>query len=132
MNTDKKVDVESLYKYQDLTSDILNCAFEVHNSLGCGFLERVYEKTLIRELELRGLKLTTQKVIKIKYKDKDVGIYLADLIVENKVIVELKVVEFLSKIHKAQAINYLKASGYRVALILNFSKPRLEYKRAIV
>ena len=134
MNTDtnKGFKSDEKYKYQDLTSNILNCAFEVHNSLGCGFLEKVYEKALIHELESRGLKVTTQKAIKIKYKDKDVGIYFADIIVEDKVIVELKVVEFLSKIHKAQAINYLRASGYKVALILNFSKPRLEYKRVAV
>jgi len=132
MNTDYSLKSDSAYRYQNLTSDILNCAFEIHNSLGCGFLEKVYEKALIYELESRGLKVTSQKAIKIKYKDKEVGVYLADLTIENKVIVELKVVEFLSKIHKAQVINYLRATGYKVALILNFSKPRLEYKRVVV
>ena len=126
MNSDKKE-----YKYRDITGLILKFAFEVHNSLGCGFLEKVYERALIYELNKNDLKAETQKSMKITYKGQSVGIYTADLIVENKVIVELKTVDYLTIIHKAQALNYLKASGYDVALILNFAKPRLEYKRVV-
>jgi GxxExxY protein len=119
------------YKYKELTGLILKSAFEVHNSLGCGFLEKVYEKALIYGLREKGLKLETQKAIKIIYKGQDVGVYVADIVVEGKVIVELKVVNFLTDIYMAQALNYLRASGKDVALILNFAKPRLEYKRVV-
>ena len=127
MDTDKSKE----YKYSELTGIILKAAFEVHNTLGCGFLEKVYEKALIYEFKTYNLKLETQKAIKITYKGQDVGTYIADIIVEDKVIVELKVVDFLATIHKAQVLNYLKASGYEVALILNFAKPKLEYKRIV-
>ena len=127
MNTGKVTE----YKHRELTGLILEAAFEVHNTLGCGFLEKVYERALICELKKRGLKLETQKAIKIKYKDQEVGTYVADLIVERKVIVELKVVNFLAAIHKAQALNYLRASNCEVALILNFAKPKLEYRRVV-
>jgi len=128
MNTDKG----KKYKHQELTSKILSCAFEVHNTLGCGFLEKVYERAMILELQANGLSIETQKPIKITYKGKDVGNYIADIIVENKVIVELKTAEFLTKIHKAQLLNYLRATGYEVGLILNFARPKLEYKRVVV
>ncbi len=103
----------------------------MHNALGCGFLEKVYERALILELKAKGLLLETQKGIKIAYKGQNVGTYVADIIVEDKVIVELKVANLLTIIHKAQVLNYLKASGYEVALILNFAKPKLEYKRVV-
>lgn len=128
MDTDK---TKRKYKYQELTSLILKAAFEVHNALGCGFLEKVYERALILELKAKGLLLETQKGIKIAYKGQNVGTYVADIIVEDKVIVELKVANLLTIIHKAQVLNYLKASGYEVALILNFAKPKLEYKRVV-
>ncbi|MDP2940253.1 MAG: GxxExxY protein [Candidatus Omnitrophota bacterium] len=127
MNTDKKGE----YKHKDITGKILKAAFEVHNTLGCGFLEKVYQRALIYELQQEGLSLETQKAIKINYKDRDVGVYIADIMVENRIIVELKVVDYLTIIHKAQTLNYLRASGKEVALILNFAKPKLEYKRVI-
>ncbi|MDO9543083.1 MAG: GxxExxY protein [Kiritimatiellia bacterium] len=129
MHSDKKT---KEYKHQDLTGKIISCAFEVQNSLGCGFLEKVYQKALLYELQTKGLKVEIQKPIKIFYKDQNIGIYIADLIVEEKVIVELKTAEFLTKIHLAQTLNYLKASGYEVGLILNFARPRLEYKRVVI
>ena len=128
MNSDKK----SGYKHKELTGLILEAAFEVHNALGCGFLEKVYEKALIYELRTKGLKVEIQKAISITYKDQDVGTYIADIVVEHKVIVELKVVNFLTAIHKAQALNYLRASGNDVALMLNFAKPKLEYRRVVI
>ena len=128
MHTDKKGEE---YKYKELTGKIISCAFEVQNQLGCGFLEKVYQKALLYELQRAGLKTEAQKPIKIVYKDQGIGTYLADFVIEDKVIVELKTVEFLTKIHKAQTLNYLKASGYEVGLLLNFARPKLEYKRVV-
>jgi len=124
--------VSNNFKHKDITSQILSAAFEVHNTLGCGFLEKVYENALLYELKQRGLKVETQKEIKVYYKKTEVGIYLADMIVEKKVIIELKVSEAISNIHEAQLLNYLKASSYEVGLILNFAKTRLEYKRLVM
>ncbi|MEW6609100.1 MAG: GxxExxY protein [bacterium] len=127
MNTDNK-----RFKYKEITYQILNAAFEVHNILGCGFLEKVYENSVVCELRLKGMKVEAQKKIEIFYKGKEVGIYVADLIIEDKVIVEVKAVDEISKIHKAQLLNYLKATGYEVGLILNFAKTKLEYERLVV
>jgi GxxExxY protein len=129
MHTDKKSEE---YKYQELTGKIISCAFEVQNNLGCGFLEKVYQKALIHELKTKALKVEIEKPIKIVYKGQNIATYIADLIVEDKVIVELKTVDFLTKVHVAQTLNYLKASGYEVGLILNFARPKLEYKRVVV
>ncbi len=134
MNTDKeKINTDNImdYKYGDLTEKILGCTFEVHNGLGCGFLEKVYQKALESELSEKGLKIKVNKGVKIFYKEKEVGFYIPDFIVEEKVIVELKTVDFLTKAHTAQVINYLKATGYAVGLILNFNQPRLQYKRVV-
>lgn len=125
-------DESKTYKYKELTGKILGCAFEVHNTLGCGFLEKVYERAIVIELQANSLGVETQKRIKISYKGKDVGNYMPDIIVENKVIVDLKTVEFLTKIHTAQLLNYLRATGFEVGLILNFARPRLEYKRVVI
>jgi GxxExxY protein len=120
------------FKYKELTHEILNAAFEVHNILGCGFLEKVYEKALAYELKLRGLSVETQKEKKVYYKKFDVGLYISDMVIENKIIVELKTVEAISNIHEAQLLNYLKVSGYEVGLILNFANTKLEYKRLVM
>lgn len=135
MHTDKikiHTDKTEEYKHRELTGEIISCAFEVQNSLGCGFLEKVYQRALIYEFQAKGLKVEIEKPIKIVYKGQNIGIYVADLIVEGKVIVELKTVDFLTKVHTAQTLNYLKASGYEVGLILNFARPKLEYKRLVV
>jgi len=124
MNTDGKK-----FKHKELTHEILSAAFEVHNVLGCGFLEKVYENALLHELDMRGIKAEAQKEIEVIYKDHNVGSYMADIIVEDSVILELKAVEHITKLHKAQLLNYLKATGYEVGMILNFAKPRLEYHR---
>ena len=129
MHTDRKV---KEYKYEELTGKIISCAFEVQNNLGCGFLEKVYQNALLYELQIAGLKAEAQKPIKIVYKNRGIGTYIADFVIEDKVIVELKTVEFLTKIHKAQVLNYLKAAGFQVGLILNFARPKLEYKRVVV
>jgi GxxExxY protein len=119
------------YKHKEITEKIIKCSFEVQNNLGCGFLEKVYHKALLHEFKTENLKVEHQKVFKIFYKDKEVGIYMPDFVVDDKIIVEIKSVEFLTKTHKAQLLNYLKAANYEVGLILNFFNPRLEYKRIV-
>ena len=121
-----------IFKYKELTEQILGAAFEVHNTLGCGFLEKVYENALVYELKQRGLKVTSQKEIKVSYKSQEVGLYVCDILVGEQVIVEVKAVEGITGLHQAQLLNYLKGSGYEVGLILNFGKPKLEYKRLVV
>ncbi|KPJ61893.1 MAG: GxxExxY protein [Planctomycetes bacterium DG_23] len=110
----------------------MSAAFEVHNVLGAGFVEKVYENGLFKELRLRGLKVEQQKEVAVEYKGEEVGTYFADLLVEEKVIIEVKAVDSVSTVHEAQVINYLKASGFQVGLLLNFASPKLEYKRLVL
>jgi GxxExxY protein len=126
MDTDKKV------LHEDLTKDIIGAAFDVHNALGCGLLEKVYENALAHELALRKHVVTPQKEFTVTYKDKDVGIYYADLVVDDKVVVEVKSVNDLGDVHRAQVLNYLKVSGIRVGLLLNFARPKLKFERLVV
>ena len=100
--------------------------------LGHGFLEKVYENALITELRLKGLKAESQEPLKVFYKDNMVGEYFADIIVENKVIVELKAVERIEKVHQAQLLNYLKATGIKVGLLVNMRYPKAEIKRMVL
>jgi GxxExxY protein len=114
---------------EDITYQINGAIFEVNSILGSGFLEKVYENALIVELRKRGLKAVAQVPITIKYKEEMVGEYFADILVEEIVIIEMKVVEQLQKIHEAQLLNYLKATGLKVGLLVNFKYPRAEIKR---
>jgi GxxExxY protein len=116
----------------DVTYAINGAVFEINKILGPGFLEKVYENALVFELEKRGVKAESQVPIKVSYKRKVVGEYVADLLVEDKVIVELKTVEALDKIHEAQLLNYLKATGIRVGMLVNFKHPRAEIKRMVL
>ncbi len=118
--------------HRELTKEIIDSAYNVHNSLGCGLLERVYGNALVWDLELKKRKVLSQKEFKVLYQGKEVGIYYADLVVENKVIVEVKSVEKLDDIHRAQLMNYLRISGIRVGLLVNFSRPKLEYERFVI
>jgi GxxExxY protein len=113
----------------ELTEVVIGSAFEVANVLGSGFLEKVYERALIQELTLRGLSAKPQVSFPFCYKGRYVGEYVADLVVEEKLIVELKCVDRFSSEHLAQCINYLKASHLHVALLINFQKPKVEWKR---
>jgi GxxExxY protein len=106
--------------------------FEVHKVLDPGFLESIYEKALIKELESRGIKVKTQKVIDLMYKDRKIGIHRLDLVVDSKVVIELKTVERFSVHHKAQLTSYLKASGYKLGILVNFSKSKVEYQRVLI
>jgi len=117
---------------KELSDKIIGCAFEVYNQLGNGFLEKVYEKSLMYEFSLNGIKAEIQVPIQILYKNKNVGDYFADIIVENKIILELKHTSNIENIHIAQLINYLKATGFKLGYILNFGNDeKLQFKRII-
>jgi len=118
------------YLHKEITDRIIKCFYEVYNQLGYGFLEKVYENALQDELTVNGLKITRQQPIKVWYKSKIVGEYCADIVVENKVIVELKAAEALCEENEFQLINYLKATNLEVGLLLNFGK-KPEIKRKI-
>ncbi len=115
----------------EITYAINGAVFEVNKVLGPGFLEKVYENALIVELSGRGLQVESQVPIRVTYKGSYVGEYIADLLVEGHVIVELKTVENLDKIHEAQLLNYLKATGKPVGLLVNFKSPKAEIKRMV-
>jgi len=116
----------------DITYAINGAVFEVNRILGSGFLEKVYENALLVELKRRRLKAESQVPIRVLYKESVVGEYIADILVEDKVIVELKTVETLEKIHEAQLLNYLKATGIRVGILVNFKHPKAEIKRMVL
>lgn len=116
----------------DITYAINGAVFEVNRILGSGFLEKVYENALLVELKRRGLKAESQVSIRVLYKESVVGEYIADILVESKVIVELKTVETIDKIHEAQLLNYLKATGIRVGILVNFKHPKAEIKRMVL
>ncbi len=118
--------------YPDLSYKIMGGIFEVHKELGPGFLESVYEKALVRELLSKGLKVETQKTIELTYKDEKIGVHRLDLVVDDKVVVELKTVERFCMHHKAQLTSYLKASGYKLGILVNFSKSKVEYQRVLI
>ncbi len=116
--------------YEELTHEIIKAFYEVHKTLGFGFLEQVYQNALYKELCRRGLKVECQKQIRVFYKDEVVGFYVADMVVEDTVILELKAVQSLRLEHEFQLINYLKATGMQVGLLLNFGHSA-EFKRKI-
>jgi GxxExxY protein len=116
----------------DVTYAINGAVFEVNRVLGPGFLEKVYENALLIELKRKGLKAGSQTPIKVFYKGNAVGEYIVDILVEGKVIVELKTVEKLEKAHEAQLLNYPKATGIHVGLLVNFKHPKAEVKRMVL
>jgi len=115
--------------HRDLTEQIIGAAMEVHNTLGSGFLEKVYENALAVELRLRGLDVKQQHSTEVTYKGRVVGQYVADILVAGLVVMELKALDTLTGDHEAQVLNYLKATGLRIGLLINFGRPRLEWKR---
>lgn len=126
------MDMDARGSDADLTEAVIGAAFEVANVLGAGFLEKVYERALIRELALHGVSAKAQVSFPVCYKGQYVGEYLADLVVEETLIVELKCVDRFANEHLAQCINYLKAAGLRVSLLINFQRPRVEWKRILL
>lgn len=112
-----------------ITEAIIGAAMKVSNTLGVGFLEKVYENALVVELKKAGLKIQQQRTIKVVYEGVVVGNYVADLIVDGAVLVELKVAKTIDEVHQAQLLNYLKATGLKIGLLLNFGTSRLGIKR---
>jgi GxxExxY protein len=112
-----------------LTERIIGAGFAVSNTLGHGFLEAVYRNALATELEFAGLKVELEKTFPVNNRDRRVGVYLADVVVDGQVIVELKVAASLAGAHRAQLLNYLKASRLPVGLLLTFGLPRLQWSR---
>lgn len=123
MNTDKNC-------LDALSEKVLGAVFEVSNTLG-GFLEKVYQRALLRELHLRSIRVTAEVSLPVTYKGFAVGEYFADLLVEDVLVVELKCAERLANEQVAQCLNYLRASGRRVCLLVNFRKPKVEWQRIV-
>jgi len=120
------------YPDSELTQSIIGAAFEVHNTLGAGFLEKVYRNALTKELRLQGHQVETEAKIPVYYKGELVGDYYADILVSGRVIVELKALSKLTSEHEAQLLNYLKATGHRIGLLLNFGTRKVQIKRRIL
>ena len=118
-----------MMKIDEITEKVIGACFEVINELGAGFLETVYEKSLLIALRQKGLLAQAQVPIEVQFRDQIVGQYVSDIIVENRVCVELKAVKQLAPEHLAQTINYLRATGLPTALLVNFGSKKLEYRR---
>jgi GxxExxY protein len=125
------MNIDELACPDSLTERVLAAVFEVSNTLGAGFLEKVYERALLSELALRGISAAAQASFTIVYKGHNIGEYCADILVENVLVVELKCVEHLASEHTAQCLNYLRASGRTVCLLVNFQRPKVEWKRIV-
>jgi GxxExxY protein len=124
MNTDE-------HRYGGLTERIIGCGYAVSNGLGCGFLEKVYENALVHELRKAGLSVAQQVRFLVMYDGVEVGEYIADIVVEGTVLIELKAVKALDDVHSAQCINLLRVTRLPVCLLLNYAKPKLEIKRFV-
>jgi GxxExxY protein len=119
--------------YEDITEKIRQASFEVHKYFGNGFLEKVYENALAYKIRTLNMVCTQQKPVNVYFEDHViVGEYFADIEVDNKIIIEVKAIEMLDKIHFAQLKNYLKATKYRLGLLINFGAPKLQFKRIIM
>ncbi len=126
MNTDKyRLELDKI------TERIIGCAYTVANTMGSGFLEKVYENALTHELCKAGLEVTQQSSIQVRYDTIVAGEYTADLLVNDSVIIELKTVKDLDSIHMAQCLNYLKATKRKICLLINFGKPKIDIKRIV-
>jgi GxxExxY protein len=124
------MDTENKYLHQEITEKIISAYYNVYNFLGFGFLEKVYENSIEIELKKFGLEVEKQYPVSVYYDNIEVGKYFADIIVEQKVIVELKATEELCREHELQLINYLKATDFEIGLLLNFGK-KADFKRKI-
>jgi GxxExxY protein len=119
------------FPHAALTKQIIGAAFEVHRVLGFGFLEKVYEAALTRELRSSGHRVINQAEMEVTYKGESVGVYYADLLVDDAVICEVKALDKLAPAHEAQLLNYLKATGTKVGLLLNFGPQGVQVKRMV-
>jgi len=118
-------------EFKEITEKIIGCAYKVYNKMGYGFLESVYEKCLLIELRKAGLKSEYQKQIIVNYEGEVVGNFIADIFVEELIILELKSVKNLAKAHEVQLVNYLVATGTNVGLLINFGEDKVEIKRKV-
>jgi len=118
-------------EFNHITEKVIGCAFTVSNKLGSGFLEKVYENALALEIRKSGLNVKQQHPILVFYDNEVIGEFVCDLLVENCVMVELKTVKNLDDIHMAQCLNYLRATGMQICLLINFYKARIEIKRIV-
>jgi GxxExxY protein len=125
MNAASRVELNSI------TRAIIQAAYRVSNELGCGFLEKVYENALALELRWTGHRVTQQHGVDVRYRKEIVGRYIVDLLIDDCVVIELKAMTSLDPIHRAQCLNYLRATGLRVGLLLNFGRPKLEIHRVV-
>ncbi len=115
----------------DVSRSVIGAAFRVANALGVGFLEKVYENALAVELRLCGHSVEQQRPIEVRYRNQIVGIYQADLVVDGRLVIELKAVDALSPNHKSQCLNYLRACGLHTGLLINFGRPRIDILRIL-
>jgi GxxExxY protein len=115
----------------ELIATVVGAAYDVANTLGCGFLEKVYGRALIRELTLRGCTVEAQHSYDVTYQGERIGEYFADIIIEGRLVIELKCAEAFSNQHLAQCLNYLKVSGLRTALLIDFQHPKVEWRRVV-
>jgi GxxExxY protein len=118
--------------HQDLTEQIIGCSIRVHKTLGPGFLEKIYEQALCIELSKTGLQIEQQKLVILIYDNQPIGQHRIDLLVGSTVVVELKACHGIEDVHLATARSYLKATGLKLALILNFARPTLDIKRVVL
>ena len=132
MEQEDMKDPEWLLPFNPITEKIIGCGFRVSNGLGHGFLEKVYENSLVHDMRKSGLMVVQQQPLKVTYDGVIVGDYVADILVEGCVLVELKAVRALDNVHMAQCLNYMKATGIRVCLLMNFGSPKLEWKRILL
>ncbi|OGH13879.1 MAG: hypothetical protein A2860_04030 [Candidatus Levybacteria bacterium RIFCSPHIGHO2_01_FULL_37_33] len=123
--------IRNEYQHSELTDKIIKMAIDVHKTLGRGFVEKIYQRALYLEFKKSGLRFNRERKVSIVYRGTNLGYEQVDFDIENKVLVEVKAVSQINEIHIAQVISYLKASGRKVGLILNFAKPKLEIKRVI-
>ena len=126
MNDEERASLNSL------AEAVVGAAYEVSNTLGAGFLEKVYESALLNELELRKIPAKTQVPYPVVYKERYVRDYLADLVVDGRLLVEIKCVQQLADVHRAQCVNYLRASNLHLALLINFHHARMRWKRIVL
>ena len=119
------------YSLQPITEQLIGAAYEVHNVLGFGFLEKVYQRAMQVELQSRGIKVELEPKIQVKFKGVVVGDYAADLLVADKIVVELKTDATYQSIHEAQLLNELHGTGIRLGYLINFGRERVEYKRMV-
>ena len=125
------MNIDDRTRLTELSFKVIGAAYAVANTLGCGFVEKIYENALAIELKERGLRFRQQPPMQVRYHTEIVGDFHLDLLVEEELIVELKATQGIDPVHEAQCLNYLKASGLKLCLLLNFGRPRIDVRRIV-